>query len=135
SKDYQEGETLAYLIDFLDENGTKPLFRVYYQDAPTEPTIGEVAPELLEERGVDLAILCVGTFFNVPDPAHIVRNTRPRHILLGHWENFFEPQRDNPKAIPFANVKKVLQVVREAAGPETEVILPNPQAVFRFPSP
>jgi hypothetical protein len=134
SKDYQEGETLAYLIDFLDESRTRPLFRVYYQDAPTPPTIGEVAPELLEEKPVDLALLCVGNFMDVEDPAHIVRNTRPSHIILGHWENFLEPQRDNPPQIPFANVKKVLKVVREAAGPETEVILPNPQAVFRFSS-
>lgn len=135
SRDYQEGETLAYLIDFLSEDGTQPVFRVYYQDAPTAPRIGEVSPELLQEKAVDLALLCVGNFFDVDDPTHIVRNTSPRHIILGHWENFFEPQRDDPRGIPLANVKKAFRVIKETAGPGTEVIVPNPQAVFRFPLP
>ncbi len=131
--DYQEGETLAFLIDFLDETGTKPTFRVYYQDAPTPPTIGEVAPDLLAEKAVDVAILCGGNFLDVEDPGHIVRNTRAHTIVLGHWENFFMPQRDDPPKIPGSNVKKILEIVRSSADPGTEVILPNPQAVFLFP--
>ncbi len=131
--DYQEGETLAFLIDFLDETGTKPMFRIYYQDAPTPPTIGEVAPDLLAEKPVDVAILCAGNFLDVEDPGHIVRNTRARTIVLGHWENFFMPQRDDPPKIPGSNVKRILEIVRSSADPGTEVILPNPQAVFLFP--
>jgi L-ascorbate metabolism protein UlaG (beta-lactamase superfamily) len=131
--DYQEGETLAFLIDFLDEAGTKPVFRIYYQDAPTPPTIGEVAPDLLAEKPVDVAILCAGNFLDVEDPGHIVRNTRPHTVVLGHWENFFMPQRDDPPKIPGSNVKKILEMVRSSSEPGTRVILPNPQAMFVFP--
>ena len=76
SEDYQEGETLAYLIDFLADDGKTPVFRIYYQDAPTNETIGEIPEELKEEKAVDLALLCVGTFYAVEWPTHIVENTR-----------------------------------------------------------
>lgn len=131
SADYEQGETLAYLIDFLDADG-EPTFRVYYQDAPTSPTIAQVAPELLEEKRVDVALLCVGNFFDVDDPTHIVRTTRPRVVVLGHWENFMKPPRFDPEPIPFANVGKVVEAVRRDAGPDVAVYLPNLQATFNL---
>jgi len=131
SEHYQEGETLAYLIDFLDEDGITPAFRVYYQDAPTNPTIGEVPEELDREKAVDLALLCVGNFFDVKRPTHIVENTHPRYIILGHWENFFRPQDERLRGIPFANVKRVVSEVRKAA-PQAEVYMAAPQTLFQF---
>jgi L-ascorbate metabolism protein UlaG (beta-lactamase superfamily) len=131
SEDYQEGETIAYLIDFLAEDGRTPVFRIYYQDAPTNPTIGEIPEDLRREKAVDLALLCVGTFFGVEEPTHIVDNTDARYIILGHWENFFRPQDQKLKGIPFAKVKKVVSEVRKAS-PEAEVFLPAPQTVFHL---
>ncbi|MGH9463827.1 MAG: MBL fold metallo-hydrolase [Vicinamibacteria bacterium] len=131
SQDYQEGQTLAYLIDFMDDNQATPLFRIYYQDAPTRPTIGEIPEELLSEKAVDLALLCVGNFFDVRRPTHIVENTNPRYVILGHWENFFGPQDEWLKEIPFASTRRVVKAVREAA-PGAEVFMPIPQTLFHF---
>ena len=131
SEDYQEGETLAYLIDFLADDGKTPVFRIYYQDAPTNATIGEIPDELKEEKAVDLALLCVGTFFAVEKPTHIVENTDARYIILGHWENFFRPQDQKLKGIPFAKVQQVVDDVQNAA-PNAEVFLPAPQTVFHL---
>ena len=41
--DWVGGETLAYLIDFLDENGDVE-FRIHYADATSSPPDGHVAP-------------------------------------------------------------------------------------------
>ena len=131
SEDYQEGETLAYLIDFMDEDQTTPLFRIYYQDAPTGPTIGQIPDELRREKAVDLALLCVGNFFDVRTPTHILENTDPRYVILGHWEDFFRSQDERLKQIPFANTRRVVKAVREAA-PEAEVFMPIPQTLFYF---
>ena len=131
SEDYQEGETIAYLIDFLADDGRTPVFRIYYQDAPTNETIGEVPEELKEEKAVDLALLCVGTFFAVDRPTHIVENTDARYIILGHWENFFRPQDQKLKGIPFAKVQQVVSDVQRAA-PDAEVFLPAPQTMFHL---
>ena len=46
--DWVGGETLAYLIDFLDENGQVE-FRIHYADATSSPPDGHVAPAVLAE--------------------------------------------------------------------------------------
>jgi hypothetical protein len=129
AKNYVEGETHAFLIDFMNEESTAPDFRIYYQDAPTNVPIGEVHPSLLEEKRVDLALLCAGNFFDVDVPTHVVTNTNPRYVILGHWENFFRAQDEKLKGLPLAG--KVVKAVREAA-PEAEVYLPAPQTLFQF---
>lgn len=86
-----EGQTLAFVIDFLDDAG-KPVYRVYYQDAPTNAPLGQVPAAILAEKPVDVALLCVGTYDAVTnEPADILANLQPRFALSGHWEDFFSP--------------------------------------------
>jgi L-ascorbate metabolism protein UlaG (beta-lactamase superfamily) len=99
--DWREGATVAFLIDFLDPASGAPAFRVYYQDAPTTAPYGHVPADLLAERGVDLAVLTVGTFDAVRDqPGEILANLKPRYAIGGHWENFFRPQDQPIQPIP-----------------------------------
>ena len=99
---WPEGETLAYLIDFLRPDGSVE-FRIYYQDAAASPGMGGI-PELPKsnQAPVDVAILCVAGFAEVDDsPGWIVRNLQPRTILGGHWEDFFLfPSDDAPRVAP-----------------------------------
>jgi hypothetical protein len=86
-----EGETIAYVIDFLDDSD-RPVYRVFYQDAPTEAPVGHIPAALLAEKQVDVALLCVGSSNAVSDQPHaILANTAPRFALSGHWEDFFQP--------------------------------------------
>jgi hypothetical protein len=86
-----EGQTLAFVIDFLDDAG-KPAYRVFYQDAPTDAPIGHVPAPVLAEKPVDVALLCVGSSDAVADqPGAILANVQPRFALSGHWEDFFQP--------------------------------------------
>ncbi|HWB79872.1 MAG TPA: hypothetical protein VG755_33135 [Nannocystaceae bacterium] len=101
--DWKEGQTLAYLIDFLDPRSGAPIFRVYAQDAPTDAPIGHPVPELLDEKRVDLALLNVGSWENVTDhPGAIISAMQPRYVIGGHWEDFFRPQDEPLMEIPFA---------------------------------
>ena len=85
-----EGQTLAYVIDFVDDAG-RPVYRVFYQDAPTNAPIGQVPDEILAEKPVDVALLCVGSYDAVTDqPEDILANLQPRFALSGHWEDFFQ---------------------------------------------
>ena len=103
-----EGQTLALVIDFLDDNG-KPAYRVFYQDAPTNAPIGHVPALLLEDKQVDVALLCVGSSDAVDDhPAQIVANTKPRFALSGHWEDFFQPTSSQPQPIPLLDLQGYL---------------------------
>jgi L-ascorbate metabolism protein UlaG (beta-lactamase superfamily) len=99
-----EGTTLAFLVDFLDANGA-PEFRVFYHDAPSDMPVGEVPPALLADKGVDLALLCVGSNDAVENqPTGIIENLSPRFALSGHWEDFFSDLDDDPQPIPFLDL-------------------------------
>lgn len=87
---WKEGETLAFLIDFLGP-GERVDFRIYYQDAASEPGTG-ILP-VLEGRDAartDAAILCVAAFDQVDrNPEHVLASVQPRAVIGGHWEDFF----------------------------------------------
>jgi L-ascorbate metabolism protein UlaG (beta-lactamase superfamily) len=98
------GETYAFLIDFLDEDGGIE-FRVYYQDAVTAPPLGFAPEERIEERPVDVAILVPATFDQVDwHPEAFIENLRPRWVLLGHWEDFFIPIDEDTHSITMADI-------------------------------
>lgn len=102
--DWREGATIAYLIDFLDDSGN-PIYRVYYQDAPTTAPVGHVHPDLLAEKAIDVALLCVGSYDQVGDfPGDFIRAMNPRYAIAGHWENFFKKQSEPLENIPFLDV-------------------------------
>jgi L-ascorbate metabolism protein UlaG (beta-lactamase superfamily) len=117
ASDYREGTTLALLIDFLDGAGN-PIFRVYYQDAPTDGPVGHVHEELLVEKGIDLAILCVGNYEIVRDqPGEIIAALNPRYVLAGHWEDFFIKPGEPPQPQPFLNLNLFMERLEAACPP------------------
>jgi len=127
-----EGQTLALVIDFLDAE-RKPVFRVFYQDAPTSSPIGHVPSAVLGEKQVDLALLCVGSADAVEDhPAQILGNLQPRYAISGHWEDFFQPVGSMPQPIPFLNLDGYMQRA-EAALPGRHT-LAQPGARFMVPA-
>ena len=99
-----EGQTLAYLIDFLDDAG-QPVLRIYYQDAPTNAPLGFAPPALLADHPVDVALLCVGSYDAVTnDPQAVIASLAPRYAISGHWEDFFQPVDATPQPIPLLDV-------------------------------
>jgi L-ascorbate metabolism protein UlaG (beta-lactamase superfamily) len=141
-----EGQTLAYLIDFLDPSG-KPAYRVYYQDAPTDAPVGHVPADVLAEKRVDLALLCVGNYDQVADqPGAILRALSPRYAIGGHWESFFQDQTQPIVPLPFMNVDEYAQrgemvmgtggelpIVVNGAPTAARHFVPMPGTTFQLP--
>lgn len=89
--DWLDGETFAFLIDFLS-GPDSVAFRVYYQDAVVAAPFGFAPDELIAEHPVDVAILVPATFDQVDwHPEAFIENLQPKRVLLGHWEDFFVP--------------------------------------------
>lgn len=89
--EWLDGPTYAFLVDFLEPDGSVA-FRIYYQDAVAAPPRGFAPAALTAERPVDVAIFVPATFDQVDwHPEAFVENLAPRRVLLGHWENFFVP--------------------------------------------
>ena len=85
---WKEGQTLAFIIDFLDDDKTVA-HRIFYQDAASSEPDGLV-PVMADGKAIDIAILCPAAFTQVDHyPESIVTNTEAQHFILGHWEDFF----------------------------------------------
>jgi L-ascorbate metabolism protein UlaG (beta-lactamase superfamily) len=129
----REGEVLAFLIDFLDDQ-VRPVFRVYYQDAPVQDPVGWVPADVLSDRDVDVALLCVGTFEAVRKPEEVAsRNLHARAVVLHHWEDFFDPDHRSLAAIPGTDVNSFrTAVIREMGGKASRVRLLAPGVATGF---
>ena len=132
---WREGNTLAYLIDFLAADGHVD-FRVHYQDATSHFPLG-APPEFVstDSHRVDLAIVSVGAWFEVPDyPGALLQSMRPRQVILGHWENFFRSSLKPPRPIFFTTRLRAFVDYIDGQLPEdSSWRVPLPLATYLFP--
>ena len=132
--DWREGKTFAYLIDFLGPGGGVD-FRIHFQDASSHYPLGappDFAPP--DSHRLDLAITCVDTWFQVPDyPEAPIRNHRPRHVILGHWENFFRSPLKPPwTRFSSLRLRRSIPSVLDAFAVDADWIVPLPGRVYRY---
>jgi L-ascorbate metabolism protein UlaG (beta-lactamase superfamily) len=132
---WKEGETLAFIIDFLDERKEHVEFRIYVQDAASRPGTG-ILPvfEGRDAAKVDVAILCVAGFDQVDgNPEHILANVQPRNVVGGHWEDFFARSfKDRPLRPAFGTSLKNFHR-RARAVTSRPIYLPEPGAKLYLP--
>jgi ribonuclease BN (tRNA processing enzyme) len=102
---WAEGQSHALVVEFLDRTTGRVAFRIYYNDTTARPPLGIPAPEGLPGR-FDLALVTLGSFKGggADYPGGILRRTRPRHVLAGHWDDFFQPHTDPPRVLPFQDL-------------------------------
>jgi len=139
ARGWKAGQTLAFLIDFLDSAGNVA-YRFYYQDTPFAPPYFHSIRNLVRlgldpaPREVDMAILCVATanfaknYFQKVD-----RNLRARHYLLTHWEDFFKGYTlDAPSltAVNVTNPEGVIEDLRCQVGVGASWVLPAPGTIL-----
>jgi hypothetical protein len=132
--EWLDGETLAFLVDVLRDDGSIGL-RIYFQDAiPREPA-GTLPAEVLAEAPVDLALLVPASFAEVQwHPEALVEHLRPRRVLVQHWESFFDPALAPPEPVAFTILPHFMDRLRRVMPCGDECIrVPLPGARFRIP--
>ena len=133
--DWVEGETLAWLIDVLAADGSIAL-RIYYQDAVSREPRGAIPPPEVrgDDRGIDVAILVPATFVEARwYPEWILENVEPEFVLLGHWEDFFQPVTRPTEPVALTPLPDFITRLRRATGCDDACwALPEPGATFRF---
>ena len=132
--DWKLGEPYAFLIDVLEPGNSDPVFRIFFQDAPSPPPLGFPPLALIQERGVDLAVICAATSSNVPHtPDSLLTVLRPRQVLVTHWESFFRSQTLPPEVSRGLHLDSFLANLSRTLGSAVPWAMPLPRTVIRFP--
>jgi hypothetical protein len=138
--DWKEGQTYAYLVDFLSPEGRVD-FRIHYQDAASREGYGDIPEAVHEDHPfVDLAITCVGASNTVEGyPGPFLDKAKPRAIVLGHWEDFFgeqtcEEEDKTAQVVRLADVPAFRERVERHKPPEAKVLMPALYSRMFFPS-
>jgi hypothetical protein len=127
--EWKLGEPYAFIIDVLA--GNIPVYRIYFQDAPSQPPLGFPPLSVLARRGIDLAVLCAATSSNVTyAPDSLLAVIKPREVLVTHWESFFRSQGAPVRVGAGTNLHEFVRSLRRS-GIKSWVI-PLPQTEFRF---
>lgn len=133
---WRQGQSMAWLIDLLDDNKEKPVYRIHYQDSAAPAPCG-IMPTWPDKKAIDLEILSVGSWKKADQyPEQLLKATKPRLVLLGHWENFFGNDPNHPEPMIGQHVRemmdKVQTLVRDEV-PPVMVYLPKPFAEIMLP--
>jgi len=131
--EWKLGEPYSYMIDVLGDDRKHTVFRIYFQDAPSEPPLGFPPDALLAERPIDLAVLCAATSSNVSHtPDSLLTVLKPRHVMLGHWEDFFRSQTLPLQLGPGTDLEALQESLRKSLPASVDWVMPLPQRTFRF---
>lgn len=130
---WKEGQTLAFLVDFLNGDGSVAL-RVHLQDSASNPPYGfPPLDQLGDDHGVDVAILCVASFDNVRGyPDALLRYLRPRHVVLTHWDDFFHCPECPARVVPGIDTREFAARVTSALPDGARWHTPDRNATLRI---
>jgi hypothetical protein len=131
--EWKLGEPYSYLIDVLSTDARRTVFRIYFQDAPSEPPLGFPASDLLAERAIDVAVLCAATSSNVSNtPDSLLKILKPRHVILTHWEDFFRPQSLPLQLSRATDLDALRRSLDKSLAQSSDWVMPLPQTTIRF---
>ncbi|MGE8153244.1 MBL fold metallo-hydrolase [Pseudomonas vancouverensis] len=130
---WKEGQTTAWLVDVLDEQG-RAIYRIHFQDSASDAPYG-IPPDLGDHKGVDVEILPVASWSNVRDyPRALLKVTRPRLVILAHWEDFFGGDPDHPRILrEQKDEPQMIQITRDNVPQGAVVVMPKPFSEIALP--
>lgn len=131
---WKEGQTLAWLVDLLDQQG-RPVYRIHYQDAASTPPLG-LPPQLPDSKRVDVVVLCVGAWNQAAAyPQVLLQRVQPRLAVLGHWEDFFGGDPRQPQGLRLQDIRGMVAQTRANLPADGQLKLPVPFAFLPLPAP
>lgn len=122
--DWQEGKTLAFIVDWLD--GETIEYRIYFSSSLAKAPFGQFPRELLVEKPIDdlfISSVLMSDFNEAPKP--IIDLARPKRIILMHWENFLKSKEKSIKPMKKKELKTLLTKLK-ATYPNIEIVKPEP---------
>jgi L-ascorbate metabolism protein UlaG (beta-lactamase superfamily) len=139
SSHWREGNTYAYLIDYMVNDTI--VYRTFIQTSSCACPYGFPPEAELEKKAVDLAILGVASA-NMVKPQNYpqlhLKWLKPKHIVLVHWEDFFQDYQKNyrsktAKTVAITNFGRFFENLNIANDSlKASLAMPLPGTVFEI---
>lgn len=127
--EYQEGDTFAFLIDWLRDG--EVVWRVYAQTSSRGLPDGAIPDSVLGARGVDVALLAMDCArAEAAGRRSIQELLRPRRVLFCHWGDFFRSKAKPPWEGVKVDLRRLKGQLPSTA--EREVLFPGWGSRFSF---
>jgi hypothetical protein len=111
------GTPLAFVIDFLKPDQTVA-YRIVFNDSAVDGRCYGFLPTEINNREVDLAILCMASFHEVKGyPNQYLKRINPKKIFIGHWEDFFRSQSKPVKVVRLSEMDDFIEQLPEKFQP------------------
>ncbi|MFY0650746.1 MAG: MBL fold metallo-hydrolase [Cyclobacteriaceae bacterium] len=133
-----EGENFNFLIEIKEGENKFNIF----SNAGSASNGNKYLPseKLIKDHPIDLLILCAANFGNARKyPKKIIHRTKPKFIMVSHWENFFKPHCEvskTPMTVPATNIKRFIKKLNKINGDmgkdEFEILMPMPLVGYKF---
>jgi hypothetical protein len=97
---YKEGYTYFYMFDIINDNDTNVSYKIGLAGAASDIEDYDLkrlegCNDKNEDNCLDVLILCVsGWKYKKEYPKGLITKLKPRYIVLSHFDNFFEANRD-----------------------------------------
>lgn len=125
ARDWQEGQTLAFMVDWLEEDSI--VYRIYFSSSLAKAPFSLFPKSMLDEHPIDdlfISAILVSDFDKAPKL--LIDLAKPNRIFLMHWENLFRSKEKDVKAMRTSELKKLLKELKAAYGNSIEVIKSEP---------
>ena len=132
SSHFQEGITLAFLVDLLEADGETVVHRIYIETSSRGWPDGFFPSELLEDRGVDVALLAMDCAnIEARGRDSIIDFIEPSTVLFCHWENFFRTKEEAPREIVKVDLPRLKKWFED--DPRSDYVFPYWDTRYFFP--
>ncbi len=125
---WTEGSVYSFLVDFVQKDTIE--YRIFIQTSASHYPVGLPSQELLAQRPVDVAVLCLASSNTVkPYPVDMLRALKPQKTIFIHWEDFFERATfGNYRLVRLTNFRKITKRMAKEGMPLTKdkFVMPQP---------
>ena len=124
-KDWQEGKTMSFMVDFLEEDTIA--YRMYFSSSLAKAPFSLFPASMLDEHPIDdlfISAILVSDFNEAPKP--LIDLAKPKRVFLMHWENFFRSKEDDVKAMKSKELEKLVSNLKKTYGNSIEFIKAEP---------
>ncbi|MEM6271705.1 MAG: MBL fold metallo-hydrolase [Bacteroidota bacterium] len=131
-REFQEGLTLAWLIDFLAEDGGIQ-YRVFFQSSSAPYPFGYFPEAIRAEHPIDVAILHKWFLDRErKGERSVLRDLGARHVMFCHWEDFFQPKTVPPRRTLLRRLSRKITTLETEGPAGVRYILPEWDGRYYF---